>query len=88
MKKKYLFIGLAMSSLCFSQVKTKTTCAGITTKGVKCNAKVNIDASKFCHWHDPAKINVNRCNGISKSTKKRCRAKTKDSSGLCHNHRK
>ena len=88
MKKKYLFIGLAMSSLCFSQAKTTHTCVGITTKGVKCKAKVNIDVSKFCHWHDPAKINVNRCNGISKSTKKRCKSKTKHSSGLCHNHRK
>ena len=53
MKKKYLFIGLAMSSLCFSQAKITHTCVGVTTKGKKCKAKVNIDVSKFCHWHDP-----------------------------------
>ena len=77
-----------MGSLSFGQAKVDSTCIGITTKNVKCKARVNTDVSKFCHWHDPAKINVNRCSGTSNSTKKRCKLKTKHTSGLCHHHRK
>jgi len=88
MKKKYLFITLAMGSLSFSQAKVDSTCVGITTKNTNCNIKVNVDSTKYCHWHNPAKINVNRCNGTSNSTKKRCKLKTKHTSGLCHHHRK
>ena len=87
MRKKYLLIGLAMGSLSFGQTKVDSTCVGITTKNTNCNIKVNIDSTKYCHWHDPAKINVNRCNGISKSTKNQCKLKTKDESGFCHYHR-
>ena len=89
MKAKFIIIGLAMGSLCFSQnIVVDSTCVGITTKGRSCKIKVNIDSTKYCHWHDLAKINVNRCNGTSKSTNKRCKMKTKDLSGFCHNHRK
>ena len=88
MRNKFLIIGLAMGSLSFSQAKVDSTCVGITTKNTNCNIKVNVDSTKYCHWHDPAKINVNRCNGISKSTKNRCKLKTKHTSGLCHHHRK
>ena len=88
MRNKFLIIGLAMGSLSFGQAKVDSTCIGITTKNTNCNIKVNVDLTKYCHWHDPAKINVNRCNGISKSTKNRCRMKTKHTSGLCHHHRK
>tara|TARA_Y100001938_G_C7975092_1_gene371332 strand:+ start:525 stop:800 length:276 start_codon:yes stop_codon:yes gene_type:complete len=87
MRKKYLLIGLAMGSLSFGQTKVDSTCVGITTKNTNCNIKVNVDSTKYCHWHDPAKINVNRCNGISKSTKNQCKLKTKDESGFCHYHR-
>ena len=88
MRNKFLIIGLAMGSLSFGQAKVDSTCVGITTKNKNCNIKVNIDSTKYCHWHDPAKINVNRCNGTSNSTKKRCKLKTKDESGFCHYHRK
>ena len=87
MRKKYLLIGLAMGSLSFGQTKVDSTCVGITAKNTNCNIKVNVDSTKYCHWHDPAKINVNRCNGISKSTKNQCKLKTKDESGFCHYHR-
>ena len=88
MKKKFLIIGLAMGSLSFGQAKVDATCVGITTKNTNCNIKVNVDSTKYCHWHNPAKINVNRCDGISKSTKNRCKMKTKHTSALCHHHRK
>ena len=88
MRNKFLIIGLAMGSLSFGQAKVDSTCVGITTKNTNCNIKVDIKSTKYCHWHDPAKINVNRCNGISKSTKNQCKLKTKDKSGFCHYHRK
>ena len=87
MRNKFLIIGLAMGSLSFGQAKVDSTCVGITIKNTNCNIKVNIDSTKYCHWHNPAKINVNRCNGTSKSTNKRCKMKTKHESGFCHNHR-
>jgi hypothetical protein len=88
MRNKFIIIGLAMGSLSFGQAKVDSTCVGITTKNTNCNVKVNVDSTKYCHWHDPAKINVNKCNGISQSTKKRCKLKTKHTSGFCHYHRK
>ena len=87
MKKKFLMIGLAMSSLCFSQAKVDSTCVSITSKGNNCKIKVNVDSTKYCHWHNPKLINVNRCNGNSKSTNKQCKMKTKHESGFCHHHR-
>ena len=83
-----IVIIILISLLVWSQVKVDSTCVGITTKNTNCNIKVNVDSTKYCHWHNPAKINVNRCNGTSKSTNKRCKMKTKDLSGFCHNHRK
>ena len=83
MKKKFLIIGIMMGSFAFSQ----TTCDGITNKGINCKIKIDKKLTNFCHWHHPDSLNVNRCNGISKSTKKQCKLKTKDESGLCHHHR-
>ena len=87
MKRKFLIISLAMGSLCFGQAKVDSTCVGTTSKGTNCKIKVNIDTTSFCHWHNPKLINVDRCNGTSKTTKKRCGSKTKHSSGFCHHHR-
>ena len=86
MRNKFLIIGLAMGSIAFGQ--SDSTCIAVTTKNTNCKIKVNVDSTKYCHWHDPAKINVNRCNGISKSTKKRCKLKTKNESGFCHHNKK
>ena len=87
MRNKFIIIGLAMGSLCFSQNTVDNTCISLTSKGTNCKIKVNIDTTNYCHWHNPKLININRCNGISKSTNKRCKVKTKDKSGFCHHHR-
>ena len=86
MKNKFLIIGLAMGSLGFSQ-SIDSTCVALTTRGTNCKIKVNVDTTNYCHWHNPKLIDVNRCNGTSKSTNKRCKLKTKHDSGLCHHHR-
>ena len=93
MKKKFIIIGLAMGSLCFSQnVVIDSTCVGITIKGESCKIKVNIDSTEFCHYH----INGNVFNEVSppsvicgKETKKKtsCKNKTRHTSGKCHHHR-
>ena len=88
MKNKFLIIRLAMSGIAFSQTThVDKTCDGITSKGTNCKIKVNKEITNLCHWHHPDSLNVNRCNGISKSTKKQCKLKTKDESGKCHHHR-
>jgi len=86
MKNKFLIISLAMSGFAFSQ-SIDNTCVGTTSKGTNCKIKVNLEITNLCHWHHPDSLNVNRCNGISKSTNNRCKLKTKDESGLCHYHR-
>ena len=93
MKRKFIIIGLAMGSLCFSQnVVVDSTCVGITTKGNSCKIKVNIDSTKFCHYHvdgkvfsDATKLSVICGENTSKNTL--CKNKTKHSSGKCHHHR-
>ena len=93
MKRKFIIIGLAMGSLCFSQnVVVDSTCVGITTKGRSCKIKVNIDSTEFCHYH----INGNVFNeptksavicGENTSKNRPCKNKTRHSSGKCHHHR-
>jgi len=83
MKKKFLIISLMMGSFAFGQV----TCDGITSKGADCKIKVDKTITSLCYWHHPDSLNVNRCNGISKTTNKRCKLKTKHESGNCHYHR-
>ena len=83
MKNKFIIIGLAMSGFAFSQ----STCEGITNKGTSCKVKINREITNLCTWHHPDSINVNRCVGISKTTKVRCKSKTKHESGFCHHHR-
>ena len=89
MRNKFLIISLAMSGIAFSQTThVDKTCDGITSKGANCKIKVNKEITNLCHWHHPDSLNVNRCIGISKSTEKQCKLKTKDESGKCHHHRK
>ena len=93
MNRKFIIIGLAMGSLCFSQnTIVDSTCVGITTKGKSCKIKVNIDSTEFCHYH----INGNVFNEVSPSsvvcgeeTQRRtsCKNKTRHPSGKCHHHR-
>ena len=76
-----------MGSFAFSQ----TTCVGITSKGLNCKIKVNVDSTNLCHYHIDGdaiiKIESTRCNGTSKSTGNQCKLKTKHESGKCHHHR-
>jgi hypothetical protein len=85
MRNKFLIIGLAMNSFAFGQ--SDSTCVAITTKNISCKIKVNVDTTNYCHHHSPNLVNVNRCNGISKSSNEQCKLKTKHESGLCHHHR-
>lgn len=85
MRNKFLIIGLAMNSFAFGQ--SDSTCVAITTKNISCKIKVNVDTTNYCHHHNPNLVNVNRCNGVSKSSNEQCKLKTKHESGLCHHHR-
>ena len=92
MKRKFIVIGLAMGSLCFSQnVVLDSPCVGITSKGESCKIKVIIDSTKLCHYH----VNGDYKKVISSSviwggnTSKNipCKNPTKHESGKCHHHR-
>ena len=91
MKRKFLIISLMMSGFAFSQnVSNDSTCVGITTKGLDCKIKVNVDSTSLCHYHingNITKIESVQCSGISKSTGNQCRLNTKHESGNCHHHR-
>jgi len=92
MKKKFIIIGMMMSGFAFSQnVNVDSTCVGITSKGLDCKIKVNVDSTKLCHYHINSngiiKTQSTQCSGTSKSTGNQCKLKTKDESGLCHHHR-
>ena len=81
-----------MSGFAFSQsVSNDSTCVGITSKGLSCKIKVNVDSTNLCHYHingdNITKIQSTQCNGTSKSTGNQCKLKTKDESGFCHHHR-
>ena len=93
MKKKFIIIGLAMGSLGFSQnMVVDSTCVGITTKGKSCKIKVNIDSTKYCHYHwngnvfNGSDIESVIC-GENTTKNKPCKNKTRHSSGKCHHHR-
>ena len=93
MKKKFLIISLAMSGFTFSQnVNVDSTCVGITSKGLSCKIKVNVDSTSLCHYHingnGVVKTESTQCSGTSKSTNKQCKLKTKNESGKCHHHKK
>ena len=87
MRRKFLIIGLAMGSFCFGQNQVDSTCVANTSKGTNCKNRVDLNVTSYCYWHNPDSINVNRCNGTSKSTNKRCKLRTKHESGNCHHHR-
>ena len=81
-----------MSGFAFSQnMVSDSTCVGITSKGLSCKIKVNVDSTSLCHYHinsdNTTKIQSTQCNGTSKSTGNQCKLKTKDESGFCHHHR-
>ena len=80
-----------MSGLTFGQnVSNDSTCVGITSKGLDCKIKVNVDSTSLCHYHingNITKKTSTQCGGISKSTNNRCRLKTKHESEFCHHHR-
>ena len=92
MRNKFLIIGLAMGSLSFSQSQVDSTCVGTTKKGTNCKIKVNIDSTKYCHYHldnkvfNKIKVESTIC-GENTAKNTPCKLKTKDSSGKCHHHR-
>ena len=80
-----------MSGFAFGQnVNVDSTCVGITSKGLSCKIKVNVDSTSLCHYHVDGNSIITKstqCNGTSKSTNNQCRLKTKHESGYCHHHR-
>ena len=80
-----------MSGFAFGQsVSNDSTCVGITSKGLSCKIKVNVDSTNLCHYHIDGNAIITKstqCNGTSKSTGNQCKLKTKDESGFCHHHR-
>ena len=91
MKNKFLIISLAMGGFAFSQsASIDSTCVGITSKGLDCKIKVNVDSTALCHYHingNSIKKQSVQCSGVSKSTGNQCKLKTKHESEKCHHHR-
>ena len=86
MRNKFLIIGLAMSSLSFSQ----TQCNELTKDSIQCKNTTK-SISELCYLHDAnyvkeAKTTSVICSGTTKKGRN-CKNKTKDSSGRCHHHR-
>jgi len=89
MKNKFLIISLAMSGFAFSQVNIDSTCVAITSKGLNCKMKVNVDSTNLCHYHkngDYVKVLSKVCGELTKK-ETNCKLKTKHESGKCHHHR-
>tara|TARA_R100000482_G_scaffold56336_1_gene20210 strand:+ start:681 stop:956 length:276 start_codon:yes stop_codon:yes gene_type:complete len=88
MKNKFLIISLAMSGFAFGQ-SVDSTCVAITSKGLNCKIKVNIDTTNLCHHHKNKTVNYVKsvvCNALTtKNTN--CKLKTKHTSKKCHHHR-
>jgi hypothetical protein len=93
MRNRFLILGIAMSGLAMSQtVKTDSTCVGITTKGISCKIKVNVDSTNYCHYHNGTYISstgdtTSVICGENTSKNTPCKLKTKHESGHCHHHR-
>ena len=75
---------IVMSS--YSQIQ----CSGLTKSNDQC--KNIVKQGNLCYLHDlnytkPSETETKICSGITKS-KNKCKNKTKNKSGLCHNHKK
>ena len=91
MKNKILILGIAISGLAMSQTKVDSTCVGITSKGLSCKIKVNIDTTEFCHYHVEggytSTVQTSVICGENTGKNVSCKNKTRHSSGHCHHHR-
>ena len=86
---------IAISS--YGQTNDYNTCSNILENGNKCKNKVkfveeNDEQYPLCYLHNPnyvkkEVVESTQCNGISKSTNKQCKRKTKDLSGKCYSHK-
>ena len=92
MRNRFLILGIAMSGLAMSQtVKIDSTCVGITSKGISCKIKVNIDTTNVCHYHVEggytSTVGTSVTCGENTGKNVPCKNKTRHSSGHCHHHR-
>ena len=91
-KKQFLGAALAVlvsSTLSFGQT-TSNQCTATTKQKVQC--KNIVSKGDLCHLHDPNYVKKTDfpavlCEGTTKSGNN-CKRKTKNTSGLCYNHRK
>ena len=87
MKKIKLSIAaLLITSASFAQ----TQCVSLTKDSLQC--KNITKQNNLCYLHNPNYITKSDkvtviCSGTTK-TGNNCKSRTKDTSGLCHNHRK
>ena len=91
-RKQFLGAALAVlvsSTLSFGQT-TSNQCTATTKQNVQCKNTVN--KGDLCHLHNPNYVKKSEnvaviCFGTTKSGNN-CKRKTKNTSGLCYNHKK
>ena len=91
-RKQFLSAGIALlvsSTLCFGQT-TSTQCTATTKQNVQCKNATKQD--NLCYLHNPNYVKTSDsatviCSGTTKAGNN-CKRKTKNTSGLCYNHKK
>jgi hypothetical protein len=81
-------VALTMTMMSFGQ----TQCKSLTKDNIQCKNTQKGVEDTLCYLHNPNHVSSSDkvtviCNGTTKKGTK-CKSRTKDTSGLCHNHRK
>ena len=90
MKKIKLSVAaLLIASASFAQTTESTQCVATTKQNVQC--KNTTTQSNLCYLHNPNYVKSSDsttviCSGTTK-TGNNCKRKTKNTSGLCYNHK-
>ena len=79
----------AISLVLAGGLSAQTNCQGLTQDSVSC--KNTVKNGDLCYLHNPNYVKTEDtksviCNGTTQKNQP-CKNKTKDVSGLCHNHR-
>ena len=81
-------VALTMTMMSFGQ----TQCKSLTKDNIQCKNTQKGVEDTLCYLHNPNHVSLSDkvtviCSGTTKKGTK-CKSRTKDTSGLCHNHRK
>ena len=91
MKKLTLSVAaLLIASASFAQTTESTQCTATTKQNVQC--KNATKQGNLCYLHNPNYVKTSDsatviCSGTTKAGNN-CKRKTKNTSGLCYNHKK